>query len=157
MKGGRPFWFTPQSTTNTFEQQYQMGLFVRRHYQHSTVALNDIGAVNFLADIRCLDLWGLANAEVTAARRKHTYQVGDIERLSKLAGARIAIVYDSWFAGRLPQGWIRERRWNIQDNVNAGDDTVSLYAVNQAEAVYLGQGLTDFSSQLPTDVIQRFH
>jgi hypothetical protein len=155
MKGGRLLWFTPQCTTDTFEQQYQMGLFVRRYYQNSTVALNDIGAVNFLADIHCLDLWGLANAEVAAARQNRTYQVSDIERLSKLSATRIAIVYDRWFTGGLPPGWIRVGRWTIPNNVNAGDDTVSFYAVNQTEAVYLGQSLTDFSSQLPADVIQR--
>ena len=81
VKGGRLLWFLPQCTTNIYEQQYQMGLFVRRYYQGSTVALNDIGAVNFLADIHCLDIWGLANAEVAAAKQKHTYQVLDIDRL----------------------------------------------------------------------------
>ena len=49
VKGGRLLWFLPQCTTNIYEQQYQMGLFVRRYYQNSTVALNDIGAVNFLS------------------------------------------------------------------------------------------------------------
>ncbi len=70
MKGGRLLWFLPQCTTNIYEQQYQMGLFVRRYYQNSTVALNDIGAVNFLADIHCLDLLGLANAEVAGSETK---------------------------------------------------------------------------------------
>ena len=155
VKGGRILWRLPQCTTNIYEQQYQMGLFVRRYYQNSTVALNDIGAVNFLADIRCLDIWGLANAEVAAARQKHTYQVLDIRRLSKQTGARIAIIYDNWFTGGLPPEWIRVGRWTIQDNVITGGDTVSFYAVNPTEATYLGESLTDFSSQLPADVIQR--
>jgi hypothetical protein len=155
MKGGRLLWFLPQCTTNVFQQQYQMGLFVRRYYQNSTVALNDIGAVNFLADVHCLDLMGLANVEVAAARQKHTYQVRDIERLSKQTGARIAIIYDSWFVGMIPPEWIRIGRWTIQNNVNLGGDTVSFYAVNPAEAAYLSESLTDFSSQLPAEVIQQ--
>ena len=149
VKGGRLLWFLPQCTTNIYEQQYQMGLFVRRYYQNSTVALNDIGAVNFLADIHCLDLWGLANAEVAAAKHKHTYQVSDIERISKQTGTRIAIVYDSWFHGWLPPEWIRVGRWTIQNNVIVGGDTVSFYAVDPTEATHLSESLTDFSPQLP--------
>ena len=132
-----------------------MGRFVRRYYQNSTVALNDIGAVNFFADVHCLDLWGLANAEVAAAKRKHTYQVGDIDRLSKQTGPRIAIIYDDWFTGGVPLGWIRIGRWTIRDNVIVGSATVSFYAVEPGEARYLSESLSDFSSQLPADVIQQ--
>ena len=132
-----------------------MGIFVRRYYQNSTVALNDIGAVNFFADIHCLDLWGLANAEVAAAKRKHTYQVWDIDRLSNQTGARIAIIYDDWFTGGVPRGWIRIGRWTIHNNVIVGSATVSFYAVVPAEARYLSESLSDFSSQLPPDVIQQ--
>jgi len=155
VKGMRILWFLPQCTTNIYEQQYQMGLFVRRYYQNSTVALNDIGAVNFLADIHCLDLWGLANAEVAAAKQKHTYQVRDIERLSKQTGTRIAIIYDSWFIGGVPPEWIRVGTWTIQEDVIVGGDTVSFYAVDPAETTHLSEALGDFSSQLPADVIQR--
>jgi hypothetical protein len=154
VKGGRLLWFLPQCTTNIYEQQYQMGLFVRRYYQNSTVGLNDIGAVNYLADIRCLDLMGLATVEVAAARKKHTYQVGDMERLSKQTGTRIAIIYDSWFPGGVPREWIRVGRWTIRNNVLCGGDTVSFYAVDPAETAYLSESLGDFSSQLPADVIQ---
>jgi hypothetical protein len=159
VKGGRLLWFLPQCTTNIFEQQYQMGLFVHRYYQNSTVALNDIGAVNYLADIRCLDLMGLATEEVSAKRQKHAFAVSDVDRLSKQTATRIAIIYDSWFVGLVPPEWIRIGRWTIQNNVIAGGPeggaTVSFYAVNPTEAVYLSQSLTDFSATLPADVIQQ--
>jgi hypothetical protein len=157
MKGGRLLWFLPQCTTNIFEQQYQMGLFVRKYYQNSTVALNDIGAVNFLADIHCLDLWGLANAEIAWAKRSHTYQVTDIDRLSRQSGARVAIIYDDWFVGGVPPAWTRIGRWTVQNNVILGGSTVSFYAVNTAEIPYLSESLGRFSSQLPADVLQQGH
>jgi hypothetical protein len=119
------------------------------------VALNDIGAVNFLADIHCLDLWGLANAEVAAAKQNHTYQRRDIERLSQQTGVRIAIIYDSWFVNALPPRWIRVGRWTVPDDVILGGDTVSFYAVNPAEAGHLSECLQDFSAELPAEVIQR--
>ena len=155
VKGGHLLWYLPRCTTNIFEQQYQMGLFVRRYYQNSTVALNDIGAVNYLADIHCLDLMGLANTEVAAARRKHTYQVRDVDRISKESGSRIAIVYDSWFVGKMPPEWIRVGRWTIPENVIAGDDIVSFYALNSSEAEHLRNSLIEFFPQLPAEVIQR--
>ncbi len=155
VKGGQVLWFLPQCTTNIYEQQYQMGLFVRRYYQNSSVALNDIGAVNFLADIHCLDLWGLANAQVAVARRSHTYAVGDIERLSRQSGTRIAIIYDSWFGAMVPPAWIRVARWTTPKNVILGGDTVSFYAVTPGEAAHLSESLGDFSPQLPAEVGQR--
>ena len=155
VKGGRLLWYLPQCTTNVYEQQYQMGLFVRRYYQNSTVGLNDIGAVNFLADIRCLDLWGLANLEVATAKYKRTSQGGGIERISQKTGTRIAILYDNWFPGGLPREWVRVGRWTIPNNVILGGDTVSFYAVDPAEAAHLRESLEDFSPQLPADVLQR--
>jgi hypothetical protein len=83
--------------------------------------------------------------------------VGDIERLSKQTGTRIAIIYDNWFIGGVPPEWTRVGRWTIQNNVMCGGDTVSFYAVDPAEIAYLSESLTDFSSRLPADVIQRAH
>ncbi len=153
-KGWRDLWFLPQCTHNVYEQQYQMGLFVRRYYQNSTVALNDVGAVNFLADIHCLDLWGLASAQAAAARLRNSYGRDEVDRLSRQSGARIAIIYDYWFNGRIPAGWVRVGRWSIQDDVILGGPTVSFYALGQGEVKHLRQSLADFSSHLPADVIQ---
>jgi hypothetical protein len=158
VKGTRLLWFLPQCTTNIFEQQYQMGSFVRQYYQGSTVALNDVGAVNFLADIHCLDLWGLANRDVTRLKREHNYRLRDITGLSKQAGARIAIVYDHWIAGQvggLPAEWVRVGQWTIRNNVIVGGDTVSFYALEPSEVSHLIECLREFSLALPRDVIQR--
>jgi hypothetical protein len=55
---------TPTAMANIYQQQYQMGLFLRTYYDGQAVAANDIGAVCFLADIRLLDLAGLATTDV---------------------------------------------------------------------------------------------
>ena len=149
--------FLPRASLNIFEQQYQMGLFIRRYYQGSSIALNDIGAVNFLADVHCLDLWGLANYEVTQLARRHQYHTGDILRLSQAAGVKIAIVYDSWYGGEiggLPRDWVWVGQWTVPDNVVAGGDTISIYAVDEAETASLIEKLKDFSPFLPSGVRQ---
>jgi hypothetical protein len=157
VKGTRLLWFLPQCTTNIFEQQYQMGSFARQYYQGSSVALNDVGAVNFLADIHCLDLWGLASRDVTSLKREHNYHTRDIAGLSKRAGARMAILYEDWFAGQvggLPAEWVRVGQWTIRNNVIAGGNTVSFYALDPSEVSRLSQCLWEFSVRLPQDVIQ---
>lgn len=156
VKGSRLLWFLPQCTKNIYEQQYQMGLFIHQYYEGAAVALNDVGAVNYLADIHCIDLWGLANRDVTALKRAHRYYTADIDSLTKQAGARIAILYDHWYGGcgGLPREWVRVGQWTIPGNVIDGGDTVSFYAVDPSEALRLSECLREFSVKLPPDVAQ---
>jgi hypothetical protein len=149
--------YLPQASKNIYEQQYQMARFIQRYYQGSTIALNDIGAVNFLADVHCLDLWGLANNEVAQLKHRHEYHTRDILRLSREAGVKVAMVYDTWYAGEiggLPRDWVWVGQWVLPDNVVAGGDTVSIYAVDESETVPLMQKLQDFSPFLPKAVKQ---
>jgi 4-amino-4-deoxy-L-arabinose transferase-like glycosyltransferase len=156
VRAGVALVFLPQASKNIYEQQYQMARFIKSYYQGSTVALNDIGAVNFLADVHCLDLWGLANYEVTQLMRRHEYHTRDILRLSREAGVKVALVYDSWYTpvGGLPREWVWVGQWALPDNVVAGGDTVSIYAVDESETAPLMQKLQDFSPLLPKDVRQ---
>ena len=157
VRAGAALVFLPQASKNIYEQQYQMGLFIKRYYRGSTIALNDIGAVNFLADVHCLDLYGLATYEVTKLMRHQEYHTADILRLSREAGVKVAMVYDTWYTGEiggLPREWVWVGQWKLTDNVVAGGDTVSIYAVDESETVPLMQKLQDFSPLLPKDVDQ---
>ena len=156
VRAGVALIFLPQASKNIYEQQYQMARFIRQYYQGSTIALNDIGAVNFLADVHCLDLWGLGNYQVTQLMHHHNYHTPDILRLSRQWGVKVAMVYDSWYTplGGLPRDWVWVGQWALPDNVVAGGDTVSIYAVDQSETVPLMQRLQDFSPLLPKEVRQ---
>ncbi len=157
VRAGAALVYLAQASKNIYEQQYQMASFVEKYYQGSTIALNDIGAVNFLADVHCLDLWGLGDYTVTRLRQRHEYHTRDILRLSRQAGIKLAIVYDSWYAGEiggLPREWVWVGQWALTDNVVAGGDTVSIYAVDESETLPLMQKLQDFSPFLPKGVKQ---
>jgi len=156
VRSGAALIFLPQASKNIYEQQYQMAQFIKRYYQGSTIALNDIGAVNFLADVHCLDLWGLGNYEVTRLMHSHEYRTRDILRLSREWGVKVALVYDTWYTpvGGLPHDWAYVGQWALTDNVVAGGDTVSIYAVDESETASLMQKLLDFSPLLPKDVKQ---
>jgi hypothetical protein len=147
---------TPRATTNIYEQQYQMAMFLRAHYDGSAIAANDIGAINYFADLECLDLWGLATTEVARAKLEGKYDTRLIHALGQQRRAKIAIVYDSWLDeyGGVPPEWTPVGRWRIPDNIVCRDDTVSFYAVDPAETEHLIQSLRAFASHLPKGVGQ---
>jgi hypothetical protein len=144
---------TPRATANIYEQQIQVGRFLGRYYPGAAVAINDIGAANFLADIRALDLLGLADREVLFHLRAGTYGVDVIDRLARRNGARIAIVHPNWI--RTPASWERVGSWTIRDNLVNGGDTVAFYALDGAAARMLLERLRAFAPRLPASVVQR--
>jgi hypothetical protein len=146
----------PRATANVHEQQVQMGLFLAEHYRDSAVAVNDIGAVNWLADLRCLDMMGLATLEVGKRRMDLTWHRDAIDELAERARVRIAVVYDAWFdrdaTGGLPERWEPVERWTIARNLVAGEDTVTFYAVAPGERATLEASLHAFAAKLPLSV-----
>ncbi|MEA2174163.1 MAG: hypothetical protein QOD00_1755 [Blastocatellia bacterium] len=147
---------TPRATTNIYQQQYQMALFLRRYYEGSAIAANDIGAINYFADIECLDLWGLATTEVARAKREGKYDTRLIRALGERSRAKIAIVYESWLNeyGGVPVEWSPVGRWRIPENIVCRDDTVSFYALDASETEHLIRSLRDFAPHLPKGVEQ---
>jgi len=145
---------TPQATTNIYEQQYQMGLFLKQFYAGESVATNDIGVINYLADINCLDLFGLGSLEPAKAKRNRVYNTQQIYKLTRKV--KIAILYDQWFEGYggIPSQWTKVGEWKIFNNVVCGGDTVSFYAVNQKDESRLTENMRFFSPRLPKDVKQ---
>ncbi len=145
---------TIKSTNNIYEQQYQMGLFLNKYYNNEVVAANDIGAINYLADVECIDLMGLGTLDIVAAILKGNFTDETIFDLTKDKNCKIAIIYDSWFNRHIPSQWIKIGEWTIIDNVACGSDTVSFYAVDPEESTNLIANLKEFSPQLPEMVIE---
>jgi len=142
----------PGATANIYEQQYQMGRFLREYYPGAPVALNDIGAPTYLADVRALDLVGLASINVAKLRRAGVYSAATIDDLVRDSDVRVAIVYDQWFPRSLPPAWLRAGSWTIRHPVVVGSDTVTFYATRRQEYPSLVAHLRDFESTLPPTV-----
>ncbi len=155
-RGNFGFRYTPQASRNIYEQQYQMGLFLQQYYRGASVAANDVGAINYLAAIRCVDLMGLGNAEVARERLSGKFNTAAISNITISKGVKIAIVYDDWFINdeSLPQRWKLAGRWRIFNNVACGGEVVSFYAVDPAEESRLKTNLKEFSTRLPVNVQQ---
>jgi len=145
---------TSKAQRNNYEQQYQMGLFLHEYYQGAGVAANDIGAISFLADLRCLDLMGLADLDVFRWRRAGQFNTARIREIAHTKNIKIAIVYDYWFTQQcaLPPEWIKVGEWSIADNVICADGTVAFYAVDRPESVRLRRCLGAFQQRLPQRV-----
>jgi hypothetical protein len=145
---------TPRACANIHDQQVQMARFLHDYYTGATVAANDVGAINFLADIDCVDLYGLADVEVARAKLAHLYDSQEIDRVARSRGATIAIIYKRWFEkyGGVPDSWIEVASFSIPDNMVCGDSTVTLYAVDVNAAEDLRTRFAEFKPSLPVGV-----
>lgn len=146
-----------RATANIYGQQYQMGLFLREYYPGEAVAVNDIGAVCFLGEIRCFDVWGLATRESGDLLLGKAFTSGNIEEVVRGAGVRIAVVYDFFprlvgVEEELPKSWIKVGQWRIPNNIVCVRDAVSFYALDESEVSVLVANLREFVSRLPKEV-----
>lgn len=138
---------------NIYEQQYQMGRFLHQYYDEEAVLANDIGAINFLADIYCLDLMGLGSMEPLKAMKHGRFTPEYTETWCRLQGANIAILYSGWWKEAPPTSWRLVGTWTVPEKVTVSEQTVSFYALN-AEAVQpLALNLFAFQDELPNDVV----
>ena len=155
-RAGDAYRDTPRAPVNIYEQQYQMGLFLKEFYAGEVVAANDVGAINYLADIECLDLFGLATMEVAEAKIHRRYDTREIATLAAARGADIAVVYKDWYAssGGLPPEWPFIGSWRITGNVVCAYPEVQFYAISPDQQFELLHNLVDFSERLPETVEQ---
>jgi hypothetical protein len=146
---------TPAAVKNIYEQQYQMGLFAGGLPPGATVMANDIGAISYLADVRMVDLFGLATRETARARRAGRVDRALLARLAADERPAAIVIYRSWFADAVPPDWIEVGTWKVPDKVVVADRTVSFYAPDAAAAARLGQALAAFQPRLPGSVSAR--
>ncbi|HJT74644.1 MAG TPA: hypothetical protein VJ720_11510 [Chitinophaga sp.] len=157
LRAAGAFMNLPHAARNIYEQQYQMGAFLREKYQHTAVAANDVGAVSYYSGNRILDLWGLGNNEVAEAKLGGRYSPAFLGEFAGRQQVKIAMVYDTWFDSTLLRQWKKVAAWKISNNVICGGDEVSFYAVDPAEAASLRQKLTSFQPSLPAGVLVTYY
>jgi hypothetical protein len=146
---------TPRAVKNIYEQQYQMGLFLHGLPAGSTVMANDIGAITYLADVRLIDLYGLATPETARARREGRVDRELLARLAAPTAPAAVVIYRSWFADAIPSDWIQVGTWKVPEEVVVADRTVTFYATRPADAALLARALQAFQARLPPAVSAR--
>lgn len=145
----------PRNARAIYEQQYQTARFLATFYPGQVVGLNDIGAADFYADIRCVDLLGLASSDVARLRKSGQFTRQAVAALAQQQGIRIAVLYPGLFAGQIPNTWIPVSTLVVKDlpgKLQLGERRVTMYAANPVEAAKLAQHVQQFRSQLPSGV-----
>lgn len=144
----------PSSTNNIYLQQYQMSMFLKTYYQNDSIAANDIGAINYYANIKCLDMVGLSSNDIAQTHIKDDFNSFNVNNIANQHHVKIAIIYDKWWNGNIPSNWIKVGQWTLPHSVILGNDTISFYATSPENAVELIKNLRLFSPQLPEDIKQ---
>jgi hypothetical protein len=147
---------TPAAVSNIFEQQYQAGLFLDQFYRGRRVAVNDVGAIGYLADVKLLDVWGLASPDTALLKRRGEFTSAALAQLAERDAAEIAIIYPSWLGeyGGVPPNWQKVGEWRVTNNVVLGENGMSFYAVTAEARERLIENLAKYSGRLPADVVQ---
>jgi hypothetical protein len=156
----------PSYAHNVYLQQWQMAHFVASYLKSSVIAANDIGAIEYFSDVRCVDLAGLADREIFQARRNGHYTTGLLRQVAQVDGVTVAMVYDSWFtpeSGKspgppsIPGDWVRVARWSTPEALQLGGRTVSFYSVGGETEGSLRQALDRYAPRLPAGVVVAQH
>ncbi len=141
------------ASNHIYRQQFHMADFVRTMYPSGVrIALNDLGAVTYYADVDVLDLWGLGTVEVTRAKRSGNYNSAVIEEFLTDHETDVVIVYPHWFQGTqsLPKSAVWVANWVMRDHYHG--KTVSFYSMSQKGARDLEERLRRYEDRLPTSV-----
>lgn len=150
------FMEVPFATNNIYDQHYQMSSFVREYASGINLAANDIGMIDFGTDNGVLDLYGLSNMEVARDKLERRYDTESINKITKEAGIRLAIVYENGYGqyGGLPRNWVKIGEWTMTDyNFVCGYETTTFFSVNSADTDKLRNMLKNYSAKLPGSVV----
>lgn len=133
---------------NIYEQHVQSAKFLHTYYNDSKVVANDIGAVSYFTEIHLLDIVGLASVETipyngSEVMFDHRFKKF-ITKYTVNNNFDVAVVYEVWFNGQIPDHWRKAAELTISENVNAARTTVSIYSVNPENFNQLQQNIRNF-------------
>lgn len=133
---------------NIYEQQIQSARFLNTYYNRSKVVANDIGAITYYTDIHLLDIAGLGSKETIPFNQnkrkadKHFKQF--LTRYTISNTYDIAIVYDQWLEGQIPDNWKKAAVLKITNPVTVAREEVSVYSVNHRNLRSLKENIRKF-------------
>ena len=150
---------TPQATHDRFLEHIQIAQFIRKYYNDSVVALNDIGAVAYFTDARIIDIYGLSSLEPYIFRgQDNGYSKQDVYTWTKNEGVQIAFLQIQWneIQPRVPDEWELVSQWEIPQNVVFHDTKFGIFAVDPLARDDLIKNLKSFEAEMPSDLKQIF-
>jgi hypothetical protein len=132
-------------------QQFQTGRFLAQAYPDTAVAMNDIGAVNFLGHAPNLDLVGLASTDVANLILTHQFDPAAMVHLIHEHRIKVVAVYSRWLLA-VPAEWRYAGSISAEcpgPHFTVGGTTVAFYAVHAEDRAALQAALQGFAASLP--------
>lgn len=133
---------------NIYEQQIQSAKFLNAYYNTSKVVANDIGAITYYTDIQLLDIVGLGSSDMIPFSKGKKEFDDDfevfIEKFSVDENYELAVIYEDWFDGHIPQSWIKVATLTITDKISVYGEEVSIYCINVNELDQLKKNIKSF-------------
>ena len=124
---------TPAAAADTYLQRYQAARFVERYYPGQPIATGEVGYIGLRHDGPILDVLGLANHEVLAARRDNRDNSQFWTDIVRRSGAHVVIVYPLSILYDTPKQWILVGELTLhQTTVTAYEPTLQFWAPDVA-------------------------
>jgi len=141
---------------HVYRQQMQLGRFFQTHYPAGTsVAVNDLGAITYLADVRCLDVSGLGSVDVLRYRRSRSFGPTEFSGLLEDHSTEVVVVYRSCLAGRMPDHLRPVCDWWLPNPYHEG--RVTFFATTTEYANNLRKALISYQPSLPESVVVDYY
>jgi hypothetical protein len=151
-------WDTPQGTSNTYRQRYQMGLFLERYYEGRAVATGELGYVSYFHDGPVTDLLALGDPDVLDEFEAHGEHLSPefIKRIVRERDVKAVAVYPLTVLFSVlspPPPWQFGGRWTLDEkNVTALQSEIDFWAPNEESLDELVRSLEEFEAELPSGV-----
>ncbi len=150
------YWISVQASQNIYEQQIQMARFIKSLPGDITLMANDIGALAYFnPELHMVDMVGLGSVDVLNMLKSsgsNDERKAGYVKIAENHSADIAIIYDHWFRGQIPEDWKKIETWTIKNNVICGHTTVSFYSLKPGLTAFFEKSLDKFP--LPPTVIR---
>jgi hypothetical protein len=143
---------TWRATSNVYQQQLQLGRFVRQSYDNDPVLINDIGAVGWMSNAPLVDIVGLASPDVAELRRADRLDRRAVEALAARHHVKMVALYADIFVKLIPATWTKVGSLRIEHNVAVAADEVTFFAASDEDAARLRTSLVSFVPTLPAGV-----
>jgi hypothetical protein len=150
----------PTASSNSYRQRYQMGLFLREHYDGRGIATGELGYSTYLHDGPVVDLFGLGDHEVLLALKEleegahPKFLPPDyLRELIDRRGVDVIAVYPETLEGSLPPEWHIAGEWQLRGPIiTAFQRQIQFYAPDERRGRELEENLRAFAPRLPDGV-----
>ncbi|MCX7735085.1 MAG: glycosyltransferase family 39 protein [Candidatus Kapabacteria bacterium] len=139
---------------NIYEQQFHISRFLDKYYKNQPIGMNDIGLVSLSTNVKVIDVYGLADNNITKAKFDGVYSPEYFYDYLKKKNCNILVIFDAWFKKEIKYNTelIRVATWKIENNEVCGMDEVTFYTLDLQKAENLKTYLEKYKEIMPKTI-----